>query len=73
MRNTLLATLLADLARRERPDSRVTRFSFRAVRPTFDLHPFRLCGVPTPDDRGARLWVQDHDGFLTMQADIQFE
>ncbi len=69
----LLATLLADLARRERPDARVTGFSFRAVRPTCDLHPFRVCGAPTDDGRGARLWAQDHEGWLTMQADIQFE
>jgi 3-methylfumaryl-CoA hydratase len=69
----LLATLLADLARRERPDARVTGFSFRAVRPTSDQHPFRVCGMPTPDGRGARLWAQDHEGWLTMQADIEFE
>jgi len=68
----LLATLLADLARRERPQARVTGFSFRAVRPTTDLHPFRVCGAPTADGKGARLWAQDHEGWLTMQADIQF-
>jgi 3-methylfumaryl-CoA hydratase len=69
----LLATLLADLARRERPQARVTAFSFKAVRPTSDLHPFRICGEPTPDGSGAKLWAQDHEGWLTMQADIQFE
>jgi len=68
----LLATLLADLARRERPEARVTGFSFRAVRPTTDLHPFRVCGAPAADGRSARLWAQDHEGWLTMQADIQF-
>jgi 3-methylfumaryl-CoA hydratase len=66
----LLALLLAELARRERPQSRVDRFEFRAVRPTTDLHPFRLCGEPTADGRGARLWAQDHEGWLTMQAEI---
>lgn len=68
----LLATLLADLARRHRPDVPVTGFSFRALRPTTDLHPFRLCGVPAPDGRSARLWAQDHEGAVTLQADIQF-
>ncbi|HSW16402.1 MAG TPA: MaoC family dehydratase N-terminal domain-containing protein [Ramlibacter sp.] len=69
----LLATLLADLARRERPRARVTAFSFKAVRPTLDLHPFRVCGTPSPDGKSAKLWAQDHEGWLTMQADIQFE
>jgi len=68
----LIATLLADLARRERPEARVTGFSFRAVRPTTDLHPFRVCGAPAADGRSARLWAQDHEGWLTMQAEIQF-
>jgi 3-methylfumaryl-CoA hydratase len=68
----LIATLLVDLARRERPDARVRSFSFKAVRPTFDLHPFRVCGMPTADGQGAQLWAQDHEGSLTMQAEVQF-
>ncbi|WP_066272032.1 FAS1-like dehydratase domain-containing protein [Hydrogenophaga palleronii] len=69
----LIATLLADLARRERPEARVTHFSFKAIRPTFDLHPLRVCGKPSSDGKSAQLWAQDHEGWLTMQADIQFE
>jgi 3-methylfumaryl-CoA hydratase len=68
----LLATLLVDLARRERPDARLAAFRFKAVRPTFDLHPFRVCGAPSADGRGARLWAQDHEGWLTMQAEAEF-
>ncbi|MES3000043.1 MAG: MaoC family dehydratase N-terminal domain-containing protein [Pseudomonadota bacterium] len=68
----LIATLLMDLAQRERPDARVKSFSFKAIRPTFDLHPFRVCGKPSADGKSAKLWAQDHEGFLTMQADIQF-
>ncbi|NBS48633.1 MAG: hypothetical protein EBS99_16725, partial [Betaproteobacteria bacterium] len=49
----LIATLLADLARRERPEARVTGFSFRAVRPTTDLHPFRVCGLVRPAHQSA--------------------
>jgi 3-methylfumaryl-CoA hydratase len=63
----LLATLLLDLVRRNAPDAQVTAFQFRAVRPTFDLHPFRVNGEPQPDGT-VRLWAQDHDGFLTMDA-----
>jgi 3-methylfumaryl-CoA hydratase len=69
----LIATLLADLARRERPAARFSRFSFRAVRPVFDLHPFRVCGRPSADGRAAQLWAHDHEGWLTMQAEVHFQ
>lgn len=68
----LIATLLVDLARRQRPDARFRSFSFKAVRPTFDLHPFRVNGMPSADGRSAQLWAQDHEGWLTMQAEAQF-
>ena len=68
----LIATLLVDLARRQRPDVRVRTFSFKAVRPTFDLHPFRVNGKPAADGQGAQLWAQDHEGWLTMQAEATF-
>ena len=64
----LIATLLVDLLRRELPDARVASFQFRAVRPTFDLHPFRLNGRPSADGKTIELWACDHEGWLTMQA-----
>ena len=64
----LIATLLVDLLRREQPDARLAGFSFRAVRPTFDLNPFSVCGEPAPDGRSVHLWAQDHEGWLTMDA-----
>jgi hypothetical protein len=33
-----------DLLRRQLPDADVASFRFKAVRPTFDLHPFRSAG-----------------------------
>jgi 3-methylfumaryl-CoA hydratase len=42
------------------------------VRPTFDLHPFRVSGQPSADGKGAQLWAQDHEGWLTMQAEARF-
>jgi 3-methylfumaryl-CoA hydratase len=69
----LIATLLVDLARRQRPDAALRSFSFRAVRPTFDIHPMRVCGKPAEDGRGAQLWAQDHEGWLSMQAEVQFD
>jgi 3-methylfumaryl-CoA hydratase len=69
----LIATLLVDLLRRHLPQARVRSFSFKAVRPTFDLHPFRVCGRPSDDGRSVRLWAQDHEGWLTMQAEATIE
>ena len=64
----LIATLLLDLLRRQLPDADVAAFSFRARRPTFDLHPFAVCGAPQGDSRTVRLWGEDHEGWLTMDA-----
>ena len=64
----LIATLLVDLLRREMPGASIANFQFKAVRPTFDLHPFRVNGQPSADGRSVRLWAEDHEGWLTMQA-----
>ena len=64
----LIATLLLDLLRRQMPDARVAAFDFRAVRPTFDLHPFAVHGKPSADGTSVELWSEDHEGFLTMQG-----
>lgn len=64
----LIATLLLDLLRRHRPEADVAAFSFRARRPTFDLHPFSVCAAPDTDPRKVRLWGADHEGWLTMDA-----
>lgn len=63
----LVATLLLDLVRRERPDAKVTRFGFRMVRPVCVTGAaLTLCGEPAAADDGKtiRLWARDHDGFL---------
>ncbi len=64
----LIATLLMDQIRREMPDADVASFSFKAVRPTFDLHPLRVNGAPQADGKTVKLWAQDHEGWLTMDA-----
>ena len=64
----LIATLLLDLLRRERPAADVASFRFKALRPTFDLHPFRVNGRVQDDGKTVRLWAQDHEGWLTMDA-----
>ncbi len=62
----LIATLLMDLLRTHEPQAEVADFRFKAVRPTFDLHPLRINGRREGDQ--VRLWAQDHEGWLTMDA-----
>jgi 3-methylfumaryl-CoA hydratase len=64
----LIATLLLDLLRHQHPGAEVVRYSFKAVRPTFDIHPFFVCGEPLGDGRSFHLWARDHEGWLTMDA-----
>ena len=64
----LIATLLVDLLRRNVPGAQLARFEFRAVRPTFDIAPFRVHGKPGADGKTFSLWGEDADGWLTMQA-----
>ena len=66
----LIATLLMDLLRRHRPDADVAEFHFRAVRPTFDGQPMRVNGQPQADGKTIKLWAQDHEGWLTMDATV---
>ena len=65
----LIATLLADLVRRNLPDARVTAFSFRAVRPLFDTRSV-FGERPRGDTTGktVKLWAKDHEGWLCMEA-----
>jgi 3-methylfumaryl-CoA hydratase len=64
----LVATLLVDLLRRNRPGALLATFSFRARRPLFDTAPFTLCGLPDEAARSARLWTRDAEGAITMDA-----
>jgi 3-methylfumaryl-CoA hydratase len=64
----LIATLLVDLVRRQMPKAVVAGFTFRAVRPTFDIASFSVCGNPSEDGKTVRLWAKDADGYLTMEA-----
>ncbi|MES2537454.1 MAG: MaoC family dehydratase N-terminal domain-containing protein [Pseudomonadota bacterium] len=64
----LIATLLFDLLRRNLPDATVTNFSFRAVKPLFDITSFSVCGRLEDDGKTVRLWAKDADGWLNMEA-----
>jgi 3-methylfumaryl-CoA hydratase len=63
----LLATLLVDLLRRNRPNAALKGFEFRALAPLFDIAPFEVCG--RPESAGAvALWAQGIDGARAMRA-----
>ena len=64
----LIATLLLDLVRRERPDATVLAFSFRAVSPLFDIDSFTVNGAPAEDGRSLALWAANAEGGLAMEA-----
>ncbi|HSW14001.1 MAG TPA: hypothetical protein VLI06_14240 [Solimonas sp.] len=62
----LLASLILELVAAELPEARVRQFSFRAVRPTFDTQPFKVCARREGDQ--LQLWTADHEGQLCMSA-----
>jgi 3-methylfumaryl-CoA hydratase len=64
----LIATLLLDLLRRNLGDTTVTSLSFRAMRPLFDIAPFRVRGKVASDGKTAQLWATDSEGWLAMEA-----
>lgn len=65
----LIATLLLDLVRRQLPDARLARFSFKAQRPTFDISPFTVDGGPGEGPGHFRLWSTDNQGEQAMAAE----
>ena len=66
----LIATLLADLARRHGAAPMIA-FRYRAVQPLFDDAPFALCGALAIDGRRVALWAQAGDGSLAMTAEAE--
>lgn len=67
----LLATLLAGLAGRRFDGRTAASFTFRALKPVFDLHPFDVCGTGTGAD-AAELWIRDVQGHVALSAQITF-
>lgn len=63
----LIATLLLDLLRRNLPEAVVKNFSFRAVKPLFDVAPFTVCGR-SEDAETVTLWARTPEGHLAMEA-----
>ena len=68
----LLATLMVELARRERPAARVAQFEFRAQRPVFDTAPYVVAGAPAADGASAEVWVTDPDGCYASRGRVEW-
>ena len=68
----LIATLLLDLCRRERPQATVKVFDYRALGPLFDDAAFAVAGEPAPDGASAKVWAEDREGTLAMTATATF-
>jgi 3-methylfumaryl-CoA hydratase len=66
----LLALLLLDLVRRDRPGAALSAFSFRAFLPVFDTAPFRIAGQA--EGGALLLWAEDNGGALAMKAEAKF-
>ena len=68
----LIATLLMDLIRRERPEARLARFAYRAASPLFDTGTFTVEGIPGANGRAAKVWARGPGGALAMTGDAAF-
>ena len=69
----LIATLLLELLG-QHTDKAIKRFTFKATRPIFecaDQRRMRVNAQMHPDGIRCRLWAQDHQDWLTMQADAE--
>jgi 3-methylfumaryl-CoA hydratase len=66
----LIATMLLDLLRRNMPDARLARFTFRSVTTLFDTGPFSLCGKPESGGKTISLWAKNSRDRLAMIATV---
>ena len=64
----LIASLLADLLRRNLPNADVSSLNFRARSPLFDTASFTVCGRPEAGGKSVHLWARNATGGLAMDA-----
>jgi 3-methylfumaryl-CoA hydratase len=69
----LIATLLVELVRSNRPAAKINRFAFRAMSALFDNAPFSVCGEPDAGGKTIRLWAKDNAGALAMSATAEID
>jgi 3-methylfumaryl-CoA hydratase len=64
----LSATLLVDLVRRNLPNARIAKFSFKAAAPLFDNEPFYVCGIRNPATAEIKVWAENAHGRLCVDG-----
>ena len=69
VQGTLIARLMLEMVRDERPGFEVAGFSFRAGRPIYDDGDFTLLGTPSADGERISLLALDHAGNRGMTAE----
>lgn len=67
----LIATLLLDGLRRQKPEAVIRQFTFRARAPLFHIDDFAVCGRFEGTGR-ANLWAKNAAGALCMEAVAEF-
>jgi 3-methylfumaryl-CoA hydratase len=67
----LIAILMLHAFLKHRPESKIKRFAFRAVKPIYDVAPFSVGGA-IDGDRAASLFATDAAGDLCTGATLQF-
>lgn len=65
----LIATLLLDLLRRSMPNAQVKTFTFKAMKPIFDIAPFKVCACKA-GDKTVELWAMTPEGHIAMDASV---
>lgn len=66
----LIATLLLDLAHTQVSPDQISRFHFKARRPTFDTSDFGVFGAPADDAGHLILWSTDNRGATGVDAEV---
>ena len=67
----LIATYMVELIREHLPEVRISKFSFRALQPIIDTHPFT---VHARQEGGVvQVWATDHLGQRAMQGETHIE
>jgi len=51
------------------PEATPATFTFKALRPTYDISPFAIEGEPDPGGGRVRLWSTDNAGEVAIEAE----
>jgi 3-methylfumaryl-CoA hydratase len=72
MQAMLIARLMLELVRDERPHAAPSRFAFRAGQILYDTAPFTIEGAPAADGQSAQLRAFAAEGGIALSATVDF-